>query len=159
MIAKYMGYEYTYISNRRSKEIVTSQKVKIDGSFNSEKRYYYKKVSEDDLTDIYNIEFWVTYKSGLKDVPITWILGSEAKVIVDNKIQLVFAEGILPGWDIVEKNVCSKWVELSDISEAKMVTVYKKKNGIICEPRVQEERNISNTDLVLLHSKYCRKNL
>ena len=110
MIAKYMGYEYAYISNRRSKEIVTSQKVKIDGSFNSEKGFYYKKVSEDDLTDIYNIEFCVTYKSGLKDVPITWILENEAKVIVDNKIQLVFAEGILPGWDIVEKNVCSKFL-------------------------------------------------
>ena len=50
MIAKYMDCEYTYVSNRRSKEIITSQKEKIKDGFISGNGMYYKTVDENDLT-------------------------------------------------------------------------------------------------------------
>lgn len=32
--------------------------------------------------------------------------------MLDNKVKLRFAEGILPGWDIEERNVCTKEVHI-----------------------------------------------
>ena len=72
---------------------------------------------------------------------------------------MVFAEGILPNWNIVDKNVCSMLIPLDDISEAKMVITYKKRDGIVLNEKTNEERAISLEELKQLHSGYCRVNL
>jgi len=159
MIARYMGCEYTYISNRRSKEIVTSKREKVKEGFASENGIYFKDVDESDLTDIYSVEFRVKYNTGFDRVSDWWKLGDEQNVVTDNKVQLVFAEGILPNWNIVDKNVCSMWVPLDKILEAKMVISYKKRAGIALEERICEERIISREDLKQLHISYCRMNM
>lgn len=159
MIAKYMDCEYTYVSNRRSKEIITSQKEKIKDGFISGNGMYYKTVDENDLTDIYSVKFFVNYKTGLDEVSDWWELGDELNVISDNQVKLVFAKGILPNWNIVDKNVCSTLIPLDNISEAKMVISYKKRAGIILDKLVNEERVVSLEELKQLHSGYCRVNL
>jgi hypothetical protein len=159
MIARYMGCEYTYISNGRSKEIITSQKEKVKEGFTSGNGIYYKVIDESDLTDIYSVEFWVKYNTGFDCVSDWWILGNEQNVITDNKVQLVFAECILPNWNIVEKNVCSILVPMEEILEAKMVISYKKRAGIALEERISEERILSGEELKQLHGGYCRVNI
>ena len=159
MIAKYMDCEYTYVSNRRSKEIITSQKEKIKDGFISGNGMYYKTVDENDLTDIYSVKFFVNYKTGLDKVEDWWELVDEPNVISDNQVKLVFAKGILPNWNTVDKNVCSKLIPLDNISEAKMVISYKKRAGIILDKLVNEERVVSLEELKQLHSGYCRVNL
>lgn len=159
MIARYMGCEYIYISNKRRKEIITSKKEKIKEGFTSENGIYYKTVEEKDLTDIYSVEFWVKYKTGLDRVSDWWVLGSEQNAVTDNKVQLVFAEGILPDWNIVDKNVCSMLVPLDKILEAKMVVSYRKQAGIVLEEKITEERIIPKEELEKLHRSYCRMNI
>lgn len=159
MIAKYMDCEYTYVSNRRSKEIVTSQKEKIKEGFIFENGIYYKSVNENDLTDIYSISFFLKYNMEFIGVSDWWELGNEQNVITDNQVQVVFAEGILPNWNIVDKNVCSLWISLDKISAAKMVVSYNKRDGIVLMKKINEERIISFEELKKLHSVYCRSNL
>ena len=159
MIARYMDYEYTYISNRRCKEILTTQKEKVKDGFTFGNGIYYKTVDENDLTDIYNVELWVKYNTGFEGVSDWWKLGGEQNVIADDKIQLVFAEGILPNWDIIDKNVCSMLIPIVEILEAKLVFSYKKRDGIALSERICEERIISIEELKQLHRRYCRMNL
>lgn len=154
-----MDYEYTYISNRRCKEIITTKKEKVKDDFTSGNGIYYKTVDEKDLTDIYSVEFWVKYKTEFEGVSNWWKLGSEQNVIENNKVQLIFAEGILPDWNIVDKNVCSTLIPLGEISAAKMVVSYKKRNGVDLEERISEEKIISIEELKQLHRGYCRMNL
>ena len=149
-----MGCEYTYISNRRSKEIVTNLRENVKEGFAFENGIYVKDVDESDLTDIYSVEFWVKYNTGFDHVSDWWKLGNKQNVVADNKVQLVFAEGILPNWNIVDKNVCSMWVPLDKILEAKMVIFYKKRAGITLEDRICEERIISMEDLKQLYRGY-----
>ncbi len=88
MIAKYMNYEYKYVSNRRRKEIITSQKEKIKDGFIPENGLFYKIVNENDLTDIYNVNFFVKYQTDLVGVPDWCELGNEQNVIANNQVQL-----------------------------------------------------------------------
>lgn len=154
-----MGNEYTYISNRRGKEIITTQKGKIKNGFTYVNGMYYKAVDEKELTDIYVVEFLVKYKSAYNGVSDWWKLGSEQNVIEDNKLRLIFAEGVLPSWTIVDKNVCSAMIPLDKILEAKMVISYIKRDGVALEERITEERIIPIKELKQLHDGYCRMNL
>ncbi len=158
MIAKYMDCEYTYISNKRNKEIITSQKEKIKDGFIYENGVYYKTVDENDLTDIYTVKFFVKYKTGFDKVSDWWELGDELNVISDNQVKLVFAKGILPNWNVVDKNICSTLISLDNISKAKMVISYQKCKGVVLDKLVNKERIISLEELKRLHSSYCRVN-
>ena len=147
MIVKYMDCEYKYISNRRYRYIITSQKEKAKDGFAFKNGIYWKAVEEKDLTDIYAVKFWVKYKSGFKGVSDWWILSNEKNVIKNNKVKLVFAEGVLPNWEIIDKNVCSALIPLSEIIETKVVTCYKKRDGFVLDERLCEERTISTKEL------------
>lgn len=100
---------------------------KTDGSFLKENDTYYKPVDEKDLSDIYMIEFYIFFDAGLKGVSSWWKI-TEADLL-DNKAKLRFAEGILPGWNIEEKNVCTNEINFNEIQYAKVKFVFTKING------------------------------
>ncbi len=156
MIARYNKREYLYVANRRKKEIITYKLSKTDESFVREGNLFFREVSEDELSDIYDIEFWVTYKADIPNTPEQWKLSNEKNKINSEGILLVFAEGILPGWDVVEKNVCSHRVNMSDISGAQMVISYKKKDGKVCDKHIREERSVMLSELEELFERYSR---
>ena len=106
MIAVYKGNKYKFVLNKRRKGIITRCVQKTDGSFFKENDIYYKPVDEKDLSDIYAVEFYVFFDTGFKDVSTWWKI-TEADLL-DNKVKLRFAEGILPGWDIEERNVAQR---------------------------------------------------
>lgn len=159
MFAKYNGYDYSYVSNTRKTEIITTDKNKTDSSFTRDSKLYFKKICEEELSDIYDAEIWVTYNANIPDTPTQWKLGSDNPMISNNEAALIFAEGILPGWDILEKNVCCKAVLLSEISSAKVVLTYKKKDGNVLENRIVEEISIDTSELVKYIEKYSRFNV
>ena len=105
LVAVYKGNKYKFVSNKRRKGIITRCVQKTDGSFLKENDMYYNPVDEKDLSDIYMIEFYIFFDAGLKGVSSWWKI-TEADLL-DNKVKLRFAEGILPGWNIEEKNVCT----------------------------------------------------
>lgn len=159
MFAKYNGYDYSYVSNTRKTEIITTDKNKTDSSFTYDSELYFKKIREEELSDIYTAEIWVTYHTDIPDTPTQWKLGSDNPAISNREVALIFAEGILPGWDVLEKNVCCKSVLLSEVPHAKVVLSYKKKDGKILENRLVEEISIDTHDLVKYIEKYSKFNV
>lgn len=159
MIARYNECDYLYVANRRRKEIVTTKSQKADASFVYEGNLYFKEVLEEDLSDIYSVEFWVSYKTNILHTPEQWKLSNEKSVITDAGVLLTFAEGILPGWDIVERNVCSHKVNISEISAVRIVLRYKKKDGKVCNGQVIEEKSIAVSELDEYLNRYNKFNL
>ena len=159
MIAKYNNEEYIYVVNRRAKEIVTNKNSKNDGTFIFEKGVFYKKITEEEITDIYNFEYWVKYKSGLPNVSEWWKIGSEQNTITNDYVILLFAEGILPGWKIEEKNVCSNEVKLTSVSGAKIKVIYRRKDNRELQIPIIEERIVKISELNEIHKKYSRNNM
>lgn len=154
MIAKYNKYNYLYLSNRRTKEIITTKKQKTDSSFRKEGNLYFKNISEDDLSDIYDVEIWVTYNANIPNTPKQWKLGNDQSVISEKGILLVFSNGILPGWNIIEKNVCAKRVSLSKLSDVQVVFSYRKKDDKILENHIVEDFSIDVSDLNKYFDEY-----
>ena len=77
----------------------------------------------------------------------------------DEGALLIFAEGILPGWDVIDKNVCSKRVLLSDLLDAKVVYTYRKKDDTLFEQSVTEETIIDVTELAMYVDRYNQFNV
>lgn len=128
MIAVYRGFEYKYVSNRRSKEIITKCVTKTDNTFTKNKGIYYKSVKEEDLSDIYSVEFMVLHEFNLDGVPKWWRI-SYADV-VGNSMKIRFASGILPNWTVEEKNVCTTMLQINNITAAKVKYAFKRQNGV-----------------------------
>lgn len=127
MVAVYKGNKYKFVSNKRRKGIITRCVQKTDNTFLKENDIYYKPIDKKDLSDIYAIEFYIFFDAGLKGVSSWWKI-TEAD-LSDNKIKLRFAEGILPGWNIEEKNVCTREINYEETSCAKVKFTFKKING------------------------------
>lgn len=159
MFAQYNGCFYGYISNRRNKEIITRQEHKVDSSFTKDGNLYVKNVQEVDLSDIYNVAILVSYDTNIPNTPKEWRLICSKLTISDQGVLLIFAEGVLPGWDIIDKNVCSKRVPLSDLLDAKVVYTYRKKDGTLFEQSVTEETSIDVTELAMYVDRYNQFNV
>ena len=159
MFAQYNGCFYGYISNRRNKEIITRQEHNVDSSFTKDGNLYVKNVQEVDLSDIYNVAILVFYDTNIPNTPKEWRLICSKSTISDQGVLLIFAEGILPGWDIIDKNVCSKRVPLSDLLDAKVVYTYRKKDGTLFEQSVTEETSIDVTELAMYVDRYNQFNV
>jgi len=115
---------------------------------------YFKNILEEELSDIYDVEIWVSYNTNIPNTPKQWKLGSDKSAISENGILLIFAEGILPGWNVIEKNVCSKRIDLSEISSARVVFVYRKKDGKMLENHIVEEISIATSELNEYFERY-----
>ena len=63
------------------------------------------------------------------------------------------------GWDVIDKNVCSKRVPLSDLLDAKVVYTYRKKDGTLFEQSVTEEVSIDVTDVIKYLDRYNQFNV
>ena len=159
MFAQYNGHFYGYISNIRNKEIITRQEHKVDSSFTKDGNLYIKNVQETDLSDIYNVAIWVSYDTNIPNTPKEWRLICSKSTVSDEGALLIFAEGILPGWDVIDKNVCSKRVPLSDLLDAKVVYTYRKKDGTLFEQSVTEEVSIDVTDVTKYLDRYNQFNV
>ena len=159
MFAQYNGYCYGYISNIRTKEIITRQEYKTDSGFTKDGDLYVKNVQEGDLSDIYNVGVWVSYNANLPTTPKEWRLICSKSTVSEQGVLLIFADGILPGWDVIDKNVCSKRVPLSDLLDAKVVYTYRKKDGTLFEQSVTEEVSIDVTDVTKYLDRYNQFNV
>ena len=62
--------------------------------------------------------FYVIYDTHLDKVPKEWRINIGNSAIKEDSVYLLFAEGILPGWKVEDKNVCSTYIKNEDISQA-----------------------------------------
>ena len=136
MIAKYNGELYEIVRNGEKYQIITYQDNKASQGFTKHKDLYFKTVSDDDIM-------------------LTDIFGS----IKDEKVRLRLAEGYLPGWEVEEKGVCVKEIELEDVLDSKIIYKYIKREGIKLESPYIEEKNISKEELKSMYDMYKKGNL
>lgn len=155
MFAKYKNHDYIYAKNKRKSEIITTQAHKTDSSFTKERNVYVKSIPEENLSTIFDVTIYVSYETNIPNTPKEWKLNYTLEPISD-KVSLVFAEGILPGWLILEKNVCEKEVSISELTNAKVIFTYKKKDGYVLENELVEELIIPVTELPYYFEKYNR---
>lgn len=161
MIAKYNRELYEIVKNGKIYEIITYQANKASDGFIKDRNLYFKTVSDNDimLTDIFSVEFVVSYDTGLPFVKSEWKISCDEASIKDEKVTLRFAEGYLPGWKVEEKGVCVKEIEMRDILNLKIVYNYRKKKGEKCDIPCTEERIISTEELKKLYDMYRKGNM
>ena len=172
MIAKYNGEHYYYVCGEEifdkryklAKEsdisnIITMKKEKCFSDFLAVPQYgeFYKKVDMHELTDIFYVEFFIEYDTGLPDIGV--IKNWSFDKVKDDLIKLEYSPGQLPGWYPEEQYVCSKYVGRDEILSSKIMTVYTKKNGVMfSEPYIIEE-NVDYGELIYWCKYYSRRNL
>ncbi len=159
MLAKYKEKIFVYILNRRKKEIITRHQEKADSDFQKDRDVYYRKIEEEELTDIFDVEFWASYDAGLPHTPSVWEIRSEDGGIANGKVMLRFAAGVLPGWELEDKNICRKYVDSSELRDAKVVYIYNKKDGKDMASPQRNELAVSVEEMLALCKQFERTKL
>ena len=158
-IAKYNGIYYLYISNKKTCNIVTTRNEKLHEGFISGNGAYYKKIQETDVSEIFEIQYRVKYDVGIPGVPTEWGVGSGVHDIKDERILIRYANGVLPGWNIEEKNVYIKYVDKKDIEYGEVIKIFHKKNDVVL---TNPERVVERVDVetfICVHNEYQKNNL
>lgn len=159
MIAKYKNNFYLYISNKKVSNLVTRQKQKALEGFEYDEGAYFKRISMDELEDVFDIEYWVTYNTGEPEVPTEWKVGKDSRDIQGDNVLIRYSNGVLPNWNIEEKNVCVKYINKNEIDSAKIVKVYSLKDGVSLNSPIKEETLVDFNDLALMHDEFSRMKL
>ena len=130
MLAKYKDRFFSYSSSTSEQEITTQsdEKAYPEFEYEEDEGIFYKSVSEEELSDIFDIHFYVEYDAHLKDTPLRWEVFPED--FEDNGVYLIFAEGFLPEWEIIDKFVCRKLVSFEELKNYEAVFEYRKKDGV-----------------------------
>lgn len=159
MLANYHDKTYRYIPGKG--KIITRLPYKAEKDFkrDGEALLFFKRVPEKELTDIFDVEFWVEYDTGLPNTPSMWQIKDGDNKLEDGTIRLRFAEGILPGWETEEKNVCVKHIDALEAKNTKVVYIYKKKDGEELDVPQREEMDVSLYGFIMLYRRYRRTNL
>ena len=156
MIAKYKEHYYSYSANSGERTIVTENKEKAYPEFEYEEddEVFYKDVSEEELSDIFDIRFFVEYDTQLPHTPLMWDLFPED--FSENGVYLVFAKGHLPNWEITDKYICRKLISYKEITKCEVVYEYKKKDGVQGDLKeskgplsIDEMPRMDGTDMIL----------
>ena len=152
-------YRYTKIKNHI--EIVTYDKNKVDSSFKVDDDIYYKEISLDDtnIQDIFDVEFFLQWDSGFKNVDSKWGILAIAMQMKENQVLLTFANGILPGWSVEEQTVCSRYVDIDECEDFSVVYKYTVKDGVRLENPMQVEQKVPKEEFQKLVLQYRVKNI
>ena len=157
MIAKYNQKIYRYVANSRKKCIITSLRSKKEDDFTKDDDIFYKDVEEEELTDIFDVKFFVGYDAQLPGTPTEWEIDSSAIGMSGRKVRLLFTQGYLPGWKVTDKYVCEKHVDVSNLSYGRVIYKFRKKDGVQCE--LTEEQLLTPNELVTLAQSLDREHL
>lgn len=149
MFTKYKGKEYkyaTYMFQGNMKYAIGTKNFSFtDDTFVKSNICgdYFKIMDRSELSDIYDVEIYVVYDSGIPGVKDLWIIDTTWYAMIrKDEMRIVYFDGYLPGWEKVDRDTYVKWVKLSDITEAKIVFRYEKKDGIEYKEKLKEEKII-----------------
>ena len=159
MIAVYNNKEYYYVLNKKISNLVTKKKTKIDLGFKRSDNKYFKPIQKEELKDIFDIEYWVTYDCGINNISTEWKIGSNTFDIIENSVLIRYSDGIIPGWDIEEKSVCTKLINKKEISNFKIIKKYIRKDNLDLPEILEEEIKLNFNEFKKIHNKYCKYNL
>ena len=159
MFAKYKENIYILSSNSRKKEIITRIQEKADDDFTKDGSIFFKSISEDDLSDIFSVDIWINYDANLPNTPNKWSVDLSDSELDNNIILLRFTEGLLLGWEVEDKNVCTKRIHFAEITGAGITYKYSKKHFIDYDNPVIEEFSIPLNELIEYINMYRTNNI
>ena len=108
---------------------------------------YLKFLERAELSDLYDVRFSAEYNTEIEDLRREWDIVGRGQIDSEHKrIVLVNYDGIPSGWNVLEKGVGSKCVDISEFSNFKIVYEYHIKDGVNCNPSLIEENVIEYTD-------------
>lgn len=140
MIAEYKGKQYKIVKDGKSWELVSKNPDCVKDGFVKDGKLFYKSVNDlSQVDDVYDMWVMVEYDTHLEKVNKTWRLEITKEFFTGNEVKLLFGEGILPGWKVEDKNVCSKYVNVCDISTAFII-----KKSVINNSEKRERINSAN---------------
>ena len=113
MFADYKGKQYKIVREGEKWELISRNPDSEKNGFVKAGRIYYRS-----FDDVYELAFYVIYDTHLDKVPKEWRINIGNSAIKEDSVYLLFAEGILPGWKVEDKNVCSTYIKNEDISQA-----------------------------------------
>lgn len=157
MIARYNNMYYRISKGRASYELLTMIKEKAQVGFQYDKPMFYRKVdlSDNGLSDVFNLDIWVHYDTGLPNVPVEWKIDIDTNIYVEEGTLLLrFVEGILPGWNVEEKNVSYTKISINAILGVRAVYTYLKKEGNLLASSISHEIQMEREGLLELYRKY-----
>ncbi|MBR4670292.1 MAG: hypothetical protein IKO84_06805 [Butyrivibrio sp.] len=114
-----------------------------------------KKIAEEELTDIFYVNCFINYDTGLAKIPTEWLVNR----IIDGKIEIEYGLGLLPGWNGVDQYVCSKLLGKDEVSSPKVRFIYTKKNGNMLKEPYVEERAVDIEEMISIYNHYLRDNI
>lgn len=156
MIGKYKDEYYYYVYNDRVSNIITCDNNKANDDFSFKNGYFYKKIQKKELSEIFDISFWVSYDAKINGIPKIWEIKSNITDINNNRITIQYSNGLLPGWEAVEKNVSIKTIDINDIESAKVIKKYYKKDNVDYINPIIEEVYL-DYDSLIKYRKYYNK--
>lgn len=156
MIARYNNMYYRISKGRAGHELLTMIKEKAQVGFQYDRSVFYKKVdlSDNRLSDIFNLDIWVHYDTGIPNVPVEWKIDIDTNIFIEGTLFLRFVDGILPGWNIEEKNVSYTKISINDIIGVRAVYTYLKKDGNLLSSPISHEIPMESEGLLELYRKY-----
>lgn len=146
---EYRFSEYFVYNGKFVSGICTKNIEKADDSFVfcTDGDIYLKFLDQAELSDEYDVSFSAEYDTGSENLGKEWnILTSRTIDSEQKRIYLINVDYYLPGWTIEEKGVYTKWINVSEFSNFKIVYKYFIKDGAKCNPPVIEKDVIEYTD-------------
>lgn len=166
MIAKYKGDYYLYACKKKERGLlavddnenylITRKKEKSSKEFQvEENRFFVKKTRIDELTDVFEVVYLVEYDTGIPNLLKKW----EPVSIKNGIIKLAYGMGILPGWDLEDKFVCTKNIDKEDVHSGVIKVIYTKKDGEVFEEPHIEEKTVDIEELIRVYNFLADENI
>lgn len=153
-------YKYVYNGIEKAYFCVTHHSEKADDTFSKSFDFYEKEVplTEACVEDIYNINFYVYWDCGIDNVSDKWEVPA-SKIWVDGEKLKLEHDGHLPGWNIDDKHLCSKYVNMSEIEQYAIEYKYLVKDGVKLEQEFVDGRIVSRQEFEALFETHLNENI
>ena len=136
----FMGKWYL-ASDRKSEALGFVQKV------SGNNRYYRQLKNFREVEDLYEVEAYVSYNTGIEGVQTEWKITPEFDIFMDGCIKLWHVGDELPGWNWSERFVCYRYVPLNEIEKAWIV-----RTDVRTQEKTHMEADVS--DFTFLYNVY-----
>ena len=141
--------------------IVTERKEKCFEEFLEDDTSYHLPISLDneEIKDVFTEKIHFYYDDnglfvGENERWAHWELTVGAGSPIKNGRILLNMTGYVPGWEIVNKLECEKYVEVSEFKDVYRKRIYTKKDGVFCKEPVEEIVSMTFDEIDSYMSEY-----
>lgn len=161
MFIKYDNKLYRYLNKKEYYKIITRNNEKITEEFYKSSESYVREISTDDtnIQNIFDIQFYLDWDSHLEKVDKTWEISIQENRLIEEKVFLRFAYGLLPGWRAEEQTVSSRYVDINECENFAVIYIYHLKDGERLEEPLRVEEKLTKEEFITKVIQYRNQNI